>query len=210
MIATGAASLPATPSVVVFGLTGGIASGKSFISSILVRNQIPVVDADLCAREVVGRGSLGLTQLTEAFGKDILKDGMLNRTKLGEMVFGKPDELTKLNDIMLPLIASHAQYLISLHVQCGCMLVCYDAALIVEMGQADAFRPLVVASCKPEIQLERLLKRGLMKEQAEARLASQLPDSKRVQVADVVIDTNGAKEATIEQTTKLIAGLLSK
>lgn len=191
----------------VFGLTGGIACGKSFVSSLLVKNLIPVVDADKVAREVVEPGPVGLALLVEAFG-DILKDGALDREKLGEMVFGKTDQLFKLNSILQPLIADRAAYLIRLHLQMGVKVVCYDAALIIELGLADRFRPLVVVSCKPEVQIERLLKRGLTKDQALARMASQLSNEKRVEAADVVIDTNGTKDFTSEQTLTLIDSLL--
>ena len=194
----------------VFGLTGGIASGKSFVSSLLVRKLIPVVDADLCARDVIVSGSLGLSQLVDEFGTGILLDNQLNRTKLAELVFGCPEQLAKLNAIMQPLIASHSAYLIRLHQQMGCKLVCYDAALLIESGQAESFRPLVVVACEPEIQLKRLMKRGLSKEQAEARMASQLPTKDKTAVADFVISSNGTKEETTLQVETLIKQLEGK
>jgi dephospho-CoA kinase len=207
MLSTAKRYQPSMPDITVFGLTGGIACGKSFVASILMKNLIPVVDADKVAREVVVPGSPGLDQLVQAFGEDILLDDALDRAKLGDMIFGKPEQLFKLNTIMQPLIASRASYLLRLHLQAGCTIVCYDAALIVELGLADAFRPLVAVSCKPETQLERLLKRGLTEDQALARIASQLSNDKRVEAADTVIDTNGTKQLTVEQVEALIVGL---
>ena len=102
----------------VFGLTGGIACGKSFVSSLLAKNLIPVVDADKVAREVVEPGSVGLSSIVEAFG-DVLKDDALDRENLGEMVFGKTDQMFELNSIIQPLIADRAAYLIRLHLQMG-------------------------------------------------------------------------------------------
>ena len=209
MIAAAAQTVSKESSPTLFGLTGGIACGKSFVSKLLRRHCIPVVDADDVARQVVQSDSIGLTQLIEAFGKDILlADGTLDRAKLGSMVFGNADQLNKLNAIMQPLIRDEAQFLINLHMGLGCRIVCYDAALIVELDQAKNFSPLVVASCKPETQMKRLLDRGVKKEQAKAMIASQLPLSAKEEAADVIIDTNGTKEETQHQVDALVASLL--
>jgi dephospho-CoA kinase len=198
----------ASSAPVIFGLTGNIATGKSFVSSLLMKALIPVVDADDCARNVQRPGSIALEQLTEAFGKEILlEDGNLDRPKLGEIVFGNIEPLKKLNEIMLPLIAAEAQWQIQLRINAGCRYVCYDAALLIEVGLAESFRPLVVVACEPEKQLERLIKRGLTQDLALKRMASQMPTKDKIEVADIVIDTNGAKEETEYQTTALIDSL---
>lgn len=194
---------------IVFGLTGGIACGKSYVASLLRKNLIPVVDADEVAREVVKPDSIGLEQLVEAFGNSIIKDGVLDRPSLAEMVFGKPDEMTKLNTIMQPLIAEHSAYLIRLHLLAGCQYVCYDAALIVELGLADQYRPLIVVSCSPKVQMARLLERGATEEHAKARIASQLTTEEKIAYADMVIDTNGTKAETEEQVKSVVEMLTS-
>ena len=194
----------------IFGLTGGIATGKSFVSALLRRRCIPVVDADEVAREVVKPRTSGLTQLVEAFGADILlENGRLDRSKLGEMVFGNIDQLNKLNAILQPLIAEEAAFQIRLHLLLNCRIICYDAALLVEVGLADQFRPLVVVSCKPELQLARLIERGMTDAQARARIASQMSSAAKEEVADTVIDTNGTKIETTEQVDALVSGLMS-
>jgi dephospho-CoA kinase len=201
----------AEPKPIVFGLTGNIACGKSFVASLLQKALIPVIDADDCTRNVQAPGSEGLGLLTEAFGKEILsEDGSLNRRKLGDMVFGDKEQLTKLNAIMHPLIINETQWQIQLRINAECRFICYDAALLIESGLTEAFRPLVVVSCKPEKQLERLLKRGLTEDQARKRMASQMPTKNKEEMADIVIDTNGSKEETTYQTEALISSITTE
>lgn len=196
------------PQPVVFGLTGGIASGKSFVANLLRRACIPVVDADQVARAVVEPDSIGLEQVVDAFGSEVLQpSGQLDRAKLGNLVFGNEEQLKKLNQILQPLIAEEVAYQIRMHWMLGCRYICYDAALLVELGQADSFRPLIVVSCKPETQLARLLARGLTEDQAKARLASQLPPEDKEAVADLVINTDGTKDETEQQVKELISSL---
>jgi dephospho-CoA kinase len=199
--------LPATSKTILFGLTGGIACGKSFVSSILTKQKVSVVDADEVARHVVQAGSPGLEQLVECFGQDILLENALDRVKLGDMVFGNQTNLDKLNAIMQSLILEETTFRMRVREMIGCKLMCYDAALIIEAGQADLFRPLVLVSCSAERQLERLMKRGYTKEQAEVRINVQLPLAKKLEVADVIIDTNGTKNETEAQVVAFLNGL---
>jgi dephospho-CoA kinase len=198
---------PQPKSPVVFGLTGGIASGKSFVASLLMKHLIRVVDADQIARDVVEPGEPTLNKIIEAFGSTILKDGRLDRGKLGDIVFADPDKRKQLDDIMKPAIAKASSSSINIHKYLGSSFICYDAALIIEAGLADTYRPLWLVACSPEKQMERLLARGFNREQAEARIKSQLPLEDKIKVADRIIDTNGTRDQTKEQVERLVKEL---
>lgn len=198
-----------TPTTKVFGITGGIACGKSTATKLLANEGIPIIDADQVARDVVVKESVGLHELIEAFGKDILsEDGTLNRGYLASLVFNDKDLMKKLNSIMYPLIESHTNVLINIYRNAGVPLVGYDAALIIEMGNADRYRPLIVVACSPETQLQRLMKRNSLTEaEAMSRINAQLPASDKIKYADYVIDTNGTLEESEKQVKEIIQEL---
>lgn len=195
--------------MIVAGLTGGIACGKSTVSKTLLANGIPVIDADIVARQVVEPGTPGLDKITDHFGKQFLDlDGTLNRTALGLMVFSKPDAMTELNKIMGPLIEEEARIQFNKLSEQGHRLAVWDAALIVENGNYERYRPLIVVNCPQAVQVERLIKRnGLTEQQAMDRISAQLPASEKVKVADYVIDTSGSIEDSIKQTKAIIKEL---
>lgn len=193
-------------SKITFGLTGGIASGKSTISKTIRQHDIPIVDADVIARQVVEVGTPGLQSIIEHFGKEYLtKNGTLDRIQLGQLVFTDTKAMSALNAIMAPLLQQEsAKQLNKLH-QDGHPLVCYDAALICEMGHAELYRPLLVAYCLPEQQVERLMSRNnLTREQAMARIEAQMPASQKASMADHVILTSGTIEDSIKETKRII------
>lgn len=186
----------------VFGLTGGIASGKSSVAKLLMEEGVPVIDADLVARDVVAKDTPGLVALVQHFGQDILdKDGSLDRKKLADLVFQNPSLRTQLNSIIHPLIAQESAARIST-LGSTHPLVCYDAALLVERGLADSFRPLVVVATSREQQRTRLMNRdGLSFEEAEARINAQVPLEEKIKVADFVI-WNDLDLSTLRDRTK--------
>lgn len=192
--------------MITFGLTGGIASGKSTVTQTFLAHKIPMVDADLVSRQVVKPGTYGLALIKKHFGAEYLQeDGTLDRIKLGGLVFADSAARRSLDNIMLPLIMTEANFQIQkLHSE-GHYIVGYDAALICEMGQADNFRPLIVVQCLPEMQLERLMNRnGLTQAEAMARIETQMPVDKKVAMADYVIDTSGTKAVSQSQTEIII------
>lgn len=197
--------------MITFGLTGGIACGKSTVTKTFRAHNIPIVDADIVARQVVEPGTLGLASLVETFGQDCLQtDGTLNRPALGRHVFGNREAMAKLNHIMVPLVANESdRQLNELH-KAGHSIVGYDAALIIEYGRVNQFRPLIVVSCPRDIQLSRLMKRNnLTREEAMNRIMAQIPVEQKVKLADFVIDTSGSVEDSVEQTQKIIIQLRS-
>lgn len=192
--------------MITFGLTGGIACGKSTATKTIKSLGIPMVDADLVARDVVAPGSTGLRMIAETFGDGhLLSDGTLNRTTFAKLVFSDSVAMSKLNQIMSPLINEESVIQIKRWHSKGNPMVGYDAALIVEMGNADKYRPLIVMTCPQEMQIERMMRRnGMTRDDALARIKNQIPIEEKVKLADYVIDTSGSVEDSRLQTKKII------
>jgi dephospho-CoA kinase len=189
----------------IVGLTGGCGTGKSTISKTFKSHNIPVVDADVIAREIVKPHSVGLVEIIDAFGLRYLKaDGTLNRETLGEFVFADPYLLQQLNAIMLPLIQEEVNKQFEELRQKETKVCIYDAPTMCETGNVVKYYPIVVAHCSQEQQLQRLMKRGLTQQQAMNRINSQLPTYQKLMMADFAIDTNGSKKNSIRQTEIII------
>ena len=178
----------------LFGLTGGIASGKSVVAARFRARGLPVIDADELAREAVAPGSEGLAEVVRAFGAEVLTPSGRARSQAGRRArLQRRRRARALNAIVHPrigaLTASRAAELEGR----GEPLACYEAALIVENGMADAFRPLVVVSAPEALQLARAVARDGATRGGRARAASraQTPLAAKVAVADVVIDNTG-------------------
>lgn len=196
----------------VFGLTGGLASGKSTVGRMFRARGVPVVDADLLAREVVEKGSEGLAAVVQAFGDQVLApDGSMDRAKVAELVFQDPSRRRTLNGILHPRIgALSAQRMTDLDAA-GHALACYEAALLVENRLVEMFRPLVVVAVPEAVQIERSMHRdGATEEQARARIRAQLPLAEKVAVADFVIDTTGPLPATEAQVDEVLAAIRAR
>ncbi len=193
----------------VFGLTGGIASGKSTVARLFVEAGVPVVDADEVARAVVLPGSAGLAAVVAAFGEGVLlADGTLDRKGLGARVFRDASARATLNGILHPRIAAESGRRIAELAAQGFALACYDAALIVERGMADAFRPLVVVATSPDVQRARLVARdGLTTAEADERLAAQAPVAAKLAAADHVIDNDGTLDELRARTLAVLAAV---
>lgn len=181
------------------GLTGSIAVGKSFVSSVFAQLGCHVLDADQTAREVVAPGSEGLRAITEAFGREVLQaDGALDRAQLGALVFGDEKKRVRLNEILHPLIiAAQDDWMRQRERADARGIGIVDAALMIETGSYKRFDKLIVVHCRSELQLERLVKRdGLTLEEAARRIASQMPQEEKKKFADYLIDTsNGFEDA---------------
>jgi dephospho-CoA kinase len=196
----------------LFGLTGGIASGKSTVAEHLRARGVPVIDADELAREVVKPGSRGLHALIEAFGPGIVDErGALLRKTLATIVFADAAARAKLDAITHPLIGALAAERGAPLAAEGHPLACYEAALIVENGGADRVRPLVVVSCPEELQIARVRARdGASEAEATARVRAQMPLAQKVAVADFVIDTTGSVEETRRRTDEVLETITTK
>jgi dephospho-CoA kinase len=181
------------------GLTGSIATGKSFVSGVLAGLGCHVVDADELARKVVERGTEGLRRVSEAFGAGVVReDGTLDRAALGSLVFGDEERRALLNSILHPLIMAEQDALLNqweLEDAHGVGIV--DAALLIESGGFRRFDKLIVVHCRPDVQLERLMQRNsLSREDASARINAQLPQEEKLKHADFAVDTSGSFDET--------------
>jgi dephospho-CoA kinase len=185
----------------VFGLTGGIASGKTTVARTFIEAGVPVVDADEVARAVVAKGSEGLAAVVEAFGADVLdRDGALDRKALAARIFDDAAARRRLEGLLHPRIGMESARRFGALLADGHALVCYDAALLVENGLVDAFRPLVVVAAPRELQRARLIARdGLDEAAADARLDAQADVGRKLAAADVTIWNDGSREQLVER-----------
>jgi dephospho-CoA kinase len=188
------------------GLTGSIAVGKSYVSSVFVELGCHVLDADQTAREVVEPGSEGLAAVVKHFGPEILTDdGRLDRQRLGELIFADAHKRQLLNSILHPFIIAKQDEVMREWEQSdpnGVGIV--DAALMIESGGYQRFDKLIVVHCRPEVQLERLMLRtGLSLPEAQQRISSQMPQEEKRRYADYLIDTSDGFESTRERTAKV-------
>ncbi|WP_437948135.1 dephospho-CoA kinase [Sorangium sp. So ce296] len=198
--------------LVLFGLTGGLGSGKSTVAARFRAQGLPVIDADALARDVVAKGTEGLAEVVRAFGPEVLApDGSLDRARVAAIVFDDPDKRRRLNAIVHPRIGALLLERAAEIEARGEPFACYEAALLVENGLADAFRPLVVVAVPEAVQIARAMARdGATEEQVRARLAAQLPLADKVAVADHVIDNAGDRAATERQADEVLAAIRAK
>jgi dephospho-CoA kinase len=195
----------------VFGLTGGIASGKSRVAALLRERGVPMVDADELARRAVERGTAGLHEVVLAFGPEVLTpDGSLDRKRLAALVFADPEARTRLNGIVHPRVRELAQQRFAELEKAGEKLAGYDVPLLFEVGLERAFKPIVVVAASEERQLERLAQRDAMTgAEARARIAAQLPLAAKRARADYVIENDGSLAELAAQVDALVTQLRS-
>jgi len=176
------------------GLTGGVASGKSTVSTMLAELGAIVIDSDAIAREVVEPGTPGLAAVVEAFGPEILtEDGRLDRPALGAIVFADEEKRRVLEGILHPLIGERSAALAAAAGPDD--LVVHDIPLLAESGIADTFDAVVVVDAPTDLQVARMLRdRGWTQEDAESRIAAQASREKRLEVATYVIENTGSLE----------------
>ena len=189
------------------GLTGGIASGKSYVASLLGELGASTVDADQVAREVVVPGSTGLVQVVGAFGFEILlPSGELDRAKLGEIVFADPEKRTELENILHPLIKARTTQLFS---EQPSEIVVYAVPLLVEANVDYPFDTIITVEAGVENQVSRLMtSRQMSESDARARIEAQTTSPERVARANFVIDSSGPKEQTRLQVVEVWKQLL--
>ncbi|WP_143462097.1 dephospho-CoA kinase [Levilactobacillus enshiensis] len=188
----------------VWGLTGGIATGKSTVSGWLKAAGLPVIDADVIARKVVAPGTLGLQQIVATFGKSYLAAGELNRKQLGQLVFREPAQLKRLEAITTPLIQAEIQRQLADYRQKKAPVVIVDAPTFFEVGYLEALTDhVMVVATDVATQKQRLMARDqLSAADAQARMDRQWPIEKKVARATVVIDNGGTIAETRQQVVK--------
>jgi dephospho-CoA kinase len=190
--------------VLRIGLTGGIGSGKSVVSQLLVRRGAVLVDADVLAREEVVVGTPGLAADVESYGESVLAaDGSLDRPALAAVVFADPEARRRLDGIVHPLVRRRAAELVAAAAPDA--VVVQDVPLLVETGQAASYDLVLVVEADLETRVARLVQRGLAEDDARARTPAQATDEQRRAVADVVLDNSGTLEQLAEQVDRFWA-----
>lgn len=182
----------------VIGLTGGVATGKSSVALFFSERGVPVIDADQLARDAVLPGSPALEQIISIFGRKVLTpDGTLDRKRLGALIFPDPEKRRRLECILHPEIRKLAEERIAQAAQAGHQRIIYMAPLLIEAGATDRVDSVWVVTVRPEVQLERLMRRdGIDREQAQQIIDSQMPLSEKVRHGNVVIDNSGTEAET--------------
>ena len=191
--------------MLIVALTGGIGSGKTTVGSIFAGLGAVVVDSDQIAREVVERGSEGFNLIVAEFGDAILKNGDINRSALGELVFADLDKLGKLEAITHPLIRQTFAKIVDESPKDS--IIINQIPLLVESKHEYNFDYVITVSVSDAIRRERLLARGLSQGQIQARLNAQASDIQRESIADHVIENSGDL-ATLTQEVERIWHLL--
>ena len=199
--------------MLLIGLTGGIATGKSLVSEILRGLGAYIIDADKIAREVVEPERPAWLEIVDFFGKDIInKDKTINRKRLGEIIFNDPVKKRKLEEIVHPRVIEEENRMVKEYLKIkpdGIVII--DAALLIEAGSHKRVDKLIVVYADKETQAKRLMERdGLSRTDAEKRIASQMPLNKKVEMADFVIDNSKGIEGTRRQTIDIFNKLRSE
>jgi len=199
-------------SIHLFGLTGGIGSGKSTVAARFRERGLPVIDADELAREVVAKGTPGLAEIVAFLGPEVLDpEGALDRKRVAAIVFKDEASRRRLNAITHPRVAALAIERSQALDARGEPLACYEVPLLIESGLAGALRPLVVVSADVATQRDRAMARDLATEaEISARIAAQMPLSDKAKLADFVIDNSGSIEATRARADEVLDAICSE
>ena len=196
--------------MILVGLTGGVACGKSSVARLFQDCGAVLIDADILARAVVEPGKPALKAIAQAFGKKILSpDGTLNRASLGKIVFASPAKLKKLSAIVHPRVArEQAKMTRAVADQEPQAVIIYDAPVLIEAGAHKRMDKIVVVSADEQTQIKRLHNRNhLSKTEALRRIKIQMPLAKKVALADYVVDGTLSYEQTKHEVERIYAEL---
>ena len=192
------------------GLTGGLASGKTFVGEALASMGCFLIQADELGHEALARGGEAYDAVVGEFGREILtSDGAIDRQQLAALVFGSPDRLARLNALVHPGVVRREEELIAefaAREPRGIAVV--EAAILIEAGGCKRFDRIILVRCGEERQVERALRRGgAVEADVRARISRQMPIEEKQKFADFVIDTSGQKEDTLRQARAVYEAL---
>ncbi|MHC0037399.1 dephospho-CoA kinase [Pseudoneobacillus sp. C159] len=190
----------------IIGLTGGIASGKSTVTRMFLDLGIPVIDADVEARRVVEKGENAYQQIVETFGEEIVAvDGEIDRGKLGTIVFHNEAKRLQLNAIVHPAVRERMNSEKERLIAAGHPVVVLDIPLLFESKLTHLVEKVLLVYVGEDVQLQRLMARnGLPKNDALARIHSQMPLKDKISLADEVINNNGTVDETQDQLLRIL------
>jgi len=192
------------------GLTGGLACGKSFVGQALVGLGCHLIEADQLGHEVLLPDGEAYADVVREFGREILNpDGTIDRKRLAAQVFGEPERLARLNELVHPHVIRREQELMDQFARLDPNgITVLEAAILIETGTYKRFDRLILVECDEELQIERALKRGNGdRSEVLARLERQMPVVEKRKFADYVIDTSGSKEETLTRVREVYDSL---
>lgn len=189
-------------------LTGGIATGKSYVLEQFRRLGVPCLDADELAHGVTSAGTEAARAIAAEFGAEVLDDtGAIDRRKVAAIVFGDAAARRKLEQIVHPAVYRAIGAGLRAFELVGSSVVVVDVPLLYETGRQGEFDRVIATLCRPSTQLARLMERGLSEGEARQRLAAQLPAGEKAARADVVVETDGSFATTDAQVQQILRGL---
>ena len=187
-------------------LTGGIGSGKSAAGDFFEDLGAVVVDADQLARDVIERGTDGFDELVATFGDEILTNGILDRSKLGQIVFADPDARKTLEGIIHPRVAEAFDEIIEDSPDDA--VIIYQIPILVETKGQDRFDYVITVEASLENRISRLKNRGLKGYEIEARMKSQATDEQRAEIADLIFKNDGDLDSLLRQVENVYEDVL--
>ena len=191
------------------GLTGGLASGKTFVGEVLASSGCLLIQADELGHQVLAPGGEAYDAVVREFGRGILASGLIDRQQLAALVFGSPPRLARLNALVHPPVVRREEELIAefaAREPRGIAVV--EAAILIETGSSRRFDRIILVRCAEEQQVERALRReGAVEADVRARISRQMPLDEKQKFADFVIDTSGQKEDTLRQARAVYEAL---
>ncbi|HVL82548.1 MAG TPA: dephospho-CoA kinase [Actinomycetota bacterium] len=196
----------------VVGLTGGIGTGKTTVARMLADRGAEVIDADVLAREVIARGTPGFDEVVEAFGASVVgADGSLDRRAIASLVFSDDEARARLNAIVHPKVYERIAARLA-ELSATDAIVVLDVPLLLESssGSREAVAEVIVVVASEENALDRVVQRGLDRDDARARMRAQLPIEEKVRMADHVVSNDGGLPELEEQVDALWQQLLAK
>ena len=192
--------------MLIVALTGGIGSGKSLAGKFFAELGAIVVDSDELARSAIERGTEGFNEVMVTFGDDILTDGLIDRAKLAAVVFAAPEKRIALEKIIHPRIREAFESLVA-NVPSGSVVI-NQIPLLVETDGANRFQYVITVSAKEELRRERLLVKGFSSHEITKRMAAQVSDRERENIADAVLTNDGDQDSLLRQVENLYETVL--
>jgi dephospho-CoA kinase len=192
--------------MIILGLTGGIGMGKSTVAKMFTAHGIPSFNADEAVHRLQAKGGAAIPAIDAAF-PGVVHEGVLDRAALRARVLADADELKKLEAIMHPLVRGGQGGFMQTAEREGKRAVLLDVPLLFESGAAAKMDKTIVVSCPREMQVARVLSRGVPLADVEAIIAKQMPDAEKRARADFVVDTSGTLQQTQDQVTNIIEEL---